>query len=64
MNHYYKVIRRFQENKHNGHIYEINDIYPKEGKEATKMRIKELSTNKNKYKKIYIKEVNAPIKKG
>ncbi|HCG4535560.1 TPA: hypothetical protein NJY08_004405 [Salmonella enterica subsp. enterica serovar Typhi str. AG3] len=53
----YKVIRRFKETKHDGHIYEVGDSYPKEGSKATKTRLEELSTTKNKYKKVYIEEV-------
>lgn len=54
----YKVIRKFKETKHDGHIYDIGDVYPKEGAKATKARLDELSTTKNKYKKVYIEEVN------
>lgn len=61
----YKVIRRFKDLKHDGHTYQVGDTYPKEGAEASKVRLKELSTTKNKYKKIYIEEVvDAPPDKG
>lgn len=40
----YKVVSRFKENNHDGHTYEVGDVYPKEGAEATKARIKELSS--------------------
>lgn len=53
----HKVVRRFKELKHDGHIYEVGDIYPKEGQKATKARLEELSTTKNKYETIYIEEV-------
>jgi hypothetical protein len=53
----YKVVRRFRELKHDGHIYNVGDIYPKEGYKATKSRLEELSTTKNKYGQIYIEEV-------
>ena len=59
----YKVVRRFQDTKHDSHIYEVGDAYPKEGEKATKARLEELSTTKNSYKKIYIKEVEAPKEK-
>lgn len=52
----HKVIRRFRDLKHD-HIYEVGDSYPKEGKKATKARLEELSTTENKYKQIYIEEV-------
>lgn len=53
----YKVIRRFMELKHDGHIYEVGDTYPKKGAKATKARLEELSTTKNKCGKIFIEEV-------
>jgi len=53
----FKVVRRFKETKHGGHIYEAGDIYPKEGCKATKSRLEELSTGKNTYKQVYIEEV-------
>lgn len=53
----FKVVRRFKETKHDGHIYEVGDTYPREGSKATKARLEELSTGKNKYKQIYIEEV-------
>ncbi|MGG3841825.1 termination factor Rho [Anoxybacillus kestanbolensis] len=53
----YKVVRRFKELKHDGHIYNVGDSYPKEGYKATKARLEELSTTKNKYSQIYIEEV-------
>lgn len=53
----YKVVSRFQETKHDGHVYEVGDIYPTEGKKATKARLEELSTKKNKYEQIFIEEV-------
>jgi len=56
----HRVVRRFQELKHDGHIYEVGDSYPKEGSKATKARLEELSTTKNKYKKVYIEEVKTP----
>lgn len=56
----YKVVREFKETKHDDHIYKVGDSYPKEGEKATKARLEELSTTKNKYKKVYIEEVEAP----
>ncbi|MCT6925397.1 termination factor Rho [Metasolibacillus sp.] len=50
----YKVVQRFKEVKHGGHIYEVNDYYPVEGKRATKARLNELSTTENKYNSIFI----------
>lgn len=56
----HKVIRKFKETKHDGHIYNVGDTYPKDGEKATKARLDELATNKNKYQKIYIEEVKTP----
>lgn len=57
----FKVVRRFKDLKHGGHIYEVGDVYPKEGFKATKKRLEELSTGKNNYKQVYIEEVNEEI---
>ena len=54
----HKVVSRFKETKHDGHVYEVGDNYPVEGKKATKARLEELSTTKNKYNQIFIEEVN------
>jgi hypothetical protein len=53
----YKVVRRFKDLKHGGHIYEVGDVYPKKGKRTSNARIEELAKGKNKYNQIYIKEV-------
>lgn len=53
----FRVVRKFKELKHGGHIYQIGDEYPKKGKKATKARLDELSTGKNKYKQVYIEKV-------
>lgn len=53
----HKVVSRFKETKHDGHVYEVGDNYPVEGKKATKARLEELSTTKNKYQQIFIEEV-------
>ncbi|MFJ5768143.1 termination factor Rho [Lysinibacillus sp. NPDC093210] len=54
----YKVVQRFKEVKHDGHIYEVGEQYPVEGKRATRARITELSTAENKYKQIFITETS------
>ncbi|WP_143767897.1 termination factor Rho [Paenibacillus glucanolyticus] len=53
----YKVVLEFEEKNHNGHTYKVGDVYPKDGAEATKARLKELSSTKNKYKKVFIEAV-------
>lgn len=50
----YKVVQRFKETKHDGHIYEVGDYYPVEGKRSVKARLTELSTKANRYKQIFI----------
>lgn len=53
----YKVVRRFKDLKHDGHVYNVGDIYPKQGEKASKARLEELSTTKNKYGQVYIEKV-------
>lgn len=54
----YKVIHSFKDLEDNNYIYiENKDIYPREGLEPTKKRIKELLSNKNKIGKILIEKL-------
>ncbi|WP_239671781.1 termination factor Rho [Mangrovibacillus cuniculi] len=55
----YKVTRRFKDVKHDNHVYEIGDVYPMQGKKATKTRLEELATTKNKYEKVFIEATEA-----
>ncbi|TQR28326.1 termination factor Rho [Lysinibacillus sphaericus] len=57
----YKVIKRFREVKHDGHIYKVNDYYPVEGKRATKARIAQLLTTNNKENEVFIVEVGDEV---
>lgn len=53
----YKVIEKFKDLKDNDHIYEVDDIYPREDiklEDIPQKRIKELTTKKNKIGKILI----------
>lgn len=52
----HEVIHRFKDLQDNNHIYKVGDIYPREGLEPTKKRIKELSTDKNKIGKVLIRK--------
>lgn len=52
----YKVVRRFQDIKHD-RIYEVGDTYPAEGDKASKTRLEQLATTKNKYEKVFIEKV-------
>lgn len=54
----YKVVKRFKEVKHDNHVYEKGDIYPKEGVKATKTRLEQLSTKNNKCNEIFIEVVD------
>ncbi|WP_054767318.1 hypothetical protein [Lysinibacillus parviboronicapiens] len=57
----YKVVQRFKEVKHDGHIYKVNDYYPVKGKRATKARIAQLLTTNNKEKQVFIVEVGDEV---
>lgn len=57
----YKVICSFKDLEDNEHIYVANkDIYPREGLEPTKKRIKELASEKNKIGKVLIQKIEEP----
>jgi len=58
MDKYIVVYNRFKDLKDNNHIYAKGDVYPREGLEPTKERIKELSSKKNKIGEVLIKKVN------
>ena len=58
MDKYVVVYSRFKDLKDNNHIYRKGDVYPREGLEPTKERIKELSSKKNKIGEVLIKKVN------
>jgi len=47
----YKVVKKFKDR--DGRVYEVGDTYKGE-------RINALSTRRNKYKEIFIKEVETP----
>lgn len=54
----YRVINSFKDLEDNNHIYiKDKDIYPREGLEPTKKRIKELTSTKNKIGKVLIKKI-------
>ena len=55
----YLVTSKFRDLKDNEHIYNVGDIYPREGiniDDVDSKRIKELSTKKNKIGKVLIQE--------
>ena len=53
----YKVIVRFADMQDKNHIYEIGDVFPRDGKTVTDKRIAELASDANKVGKPVIEEV-------
>lgn len=54
----YRVIYTFKDLEDDEHIYiKDKDIYPREGLEPTKKRIKELTSTKNKIGKVLIQKI-------
>ncbi len=52
----YKVVRKFQDD--NGKVYEVGDNYSTKLSDARKNT---LTTNKNKYKKVYLESVEEEV---
>lgn len=59
----YKVICRFADLQDESRIYEVGDIYPREGFEPSLKRIRELSGKKNKIGVPLIEEIPEEIPK-
>lgn len=57
----YVVVENFTDLQDNNHDYRKDSLYPFEKKEINKDRINELSSNKNKQKKILIKEIDSLV---
>lgn len=54
----FEVVRAFRDAKNDNHFYKVGDEYPVAGaSKPSKARIEELAKGKNKYGKVYIKEV-------
>lgn len=54
----FEVVRAFRDAKNDNHFYKVGDGYPVAGaSKPSKARIEELAKGKNKYGKVYIKEV-------
>lgn len=53
----HKVVYKFKDLQ-TGHIYNVGDNFPHDGSVVQKARIKELSTDKNKLKKVLIVKVD------
>lgn len=57
MDKYIVIYEKFKDLEDNNYIYKKGDIYPREGLEPTKKRIKELVSNKNKIGEPLIQKV-------
>ena len=54
----FEVVRAFRDAKNDNHFYKVGDEYPVAGaSKPSKARIEELAKGKNKYGKVYLKEV-------
>lgn len=53
----FKVICSFADSKDNNHIYNVGDIYPRDGFMADDERINALSTNENRHGTVFIEKV-------
>ncbi|WP_433959316.1 hypothetical protein [Cytobacillus horneckiae] len=54
---FYEVINDFVDLEDNKTYYKVGERYPKGKLKPTKKRIKELTTEYKKYKKVFIKEI-------
>lgn len=57
MDKYIVIYEKFKDLEDSNYIYKKGDIYPREGLEPTKKRIKELASNKNKIGEPLIQKV-------
>ena len=53
----YEVIKRFADLQDGRYVYNVGDVYPREGVKPTKKRISELASDKNKLKTPLIVEI-------
>ena len=53
----YKVINRFQEKNHDGHVYEEGDVYPAKGKKLVKSRAEFLTKIHAEYGVAFLEEI-------
>ena len=54
----YKVINRFQEKNHDGHVYEEGDVYPTKGKKLVKSRAEFLTKIHAEYGVAFLEEID------
>ncbi|MFY0521169.1 hypothetical protein ACOMCU_25575 [Lysinibacillus sp. UGB7] len=57
----YKVINRFQDKSHEGHIYEVGDAYPTDGKKLIKTRAESLTNIHKEYGVAFLEAVDVPV---
>lgn len=53
----YTVIYRFSDLQDHNHVYDVGDIYPREGSDPKLERIRELASVNNKIGKVLIEEI-------
>lgn len=53
----YEVVSDFYDAKNDNHLYKIGDKYPVGNNKPSKTRIEELAKGKNKYGRVFIKEI-------
>lgn len=53
----YRVIKFFTDLQDNDHAYNVGDIFPREGAKASKKRLAELASDKNKQGKPLIEKI-------
>lgn len=58
----YKVIYKFADLQDKRHVYNVGDIYPREGSKPSEERIKALAKGTNKIGRPLIEEIAQPVK--
>lgn len=53
----YEVVSDFYDAKNDNRLYQVGDKYPAGGSKPNKVRIEELAKGKNKYGRVFIKEI-------
>lgn len=53
----FKVINRFKDNQQDGHVYEIGDAYPADGKKLDEKRAEFLTKKHAKYGVVFLEKV-------
>ena len=53
----YKVINQFKEKHHKDHIYNVGDVYPKQGERFNKQRAEYLAKYNADFKKTFLEKI-------